>query len=236
MVERLNNRFLHPDQKVERVLPRTALVLVGPPTSGKSTIAVELATISGAQIIRGRQVVPELVGQYGEKRRLIPDDIFIPRMVQLLNQASSGLVVFDNIPRTPTQAVTLKIWAEQNGVALHVIKLDLTLAEVQQRAAERSVCRQCGRSYHPQINPPDREGICNYDGVSLDRRPGDDPATIEAGYHHHQTQDCLVLEALSPQTSIHRLSASGTVAEVRHRLITNLPEVILADLNLINRS
>src|SRR3989338_3111110 len=122
---------------------KNIFLFIGPPTGGKSTQALFLSETIRIPVVRSRDIVPDLVVVYSGNRDLIPDDVFVPRLRNLLESTSHHSLIFDNLPRTMEQASFLLQWANTNEVGLQVINLNLTRDEVISRAQGRLVCPVC---------------------------------------------------------------------------------------------
>ena len=87
------------------------------------------------------------------------------------------------MPRTIAQAEAL----EAAGIHFdHVVSLEVSDEEVEQRMTGRRTCVACGATYHVVANPPKKEGICDLCGKELTIRKDDKPETVKdrlATYH-----------------------------------------------------
>jgi adenylate kinase len=186
-----------------------------------------LAETARAQIVRGKEILPELSDVLEATRHLVPDTQFVPALQNRLTETTSPRIVFDNIPRTIPQTEIVMAWAKSNGVNVHVARLELSEDEVVDRATGRLVCPKCGESFHSLLKPSQKPGICDRDGISLERRRGDDPTTIRKGFKDHEDSDEALVESLARQGAlIHRISASGTTPETARRLFTEFSPVL----------
>jgi adenylate kinase len=204
---------------------RQAIILLGEPTSGKSSQATLLGETFAAPVIRGRSLVPGLAQAYESDRNLIPDDIFISRLEDELRARDEPCLIFDNIPRTKAQAEAMVNWAASEGVSLHVLRLRLTLDQVQERARKRLVCPTCSTTYHPDLKPPARLDRCDRDGSELVARTGDNPEVVKKGYWDHQRQDAEVIGVLSKEGTVHELFVEGSIESAHRRICDLLHEV-----------
>ncbi|MFA6512547.1 MAG: nucleoside monophosphate kinase [Patescibacteria group bacterium] len=208
-------------------MTKDAFIVLGPPTSGKSTQGLYLAETARAQIVRGKEILPELSDVLEATRHLVPDSQFVPALERKLSETTSPRIVFDNIPRTIAQTEIVMEWAKSHGVNIHVARLELSEDEVVDRATGRLVCPKCGESFHSLLKPSQKPGVCDRDGISLERRRGDDPSTIRKGFKDHDDADEALVDSLgSLGAVIHRVSATGTTPETARRLFTELSPVL----------
>lgn len=153
------------------------LVLFGAPGSGKGTQSARLIDeyglyhISTGEVLRDHIArgteLGKIADQYISKGQLIPDDLMIDILDDVLEKNASGKkgVVFDGFPRTIPQAEALKELLRKRGTDLHaVIGLEVPEEELVERMLNRG--RQTGRAddnidtirqrldvYHSQTQP-----------------------------------------------------------------------------------
>ena len=161
------------------------IVLLGPPGSGKGTIArlIEqrfgLEHISTGQWFRreiqaGSDLGRKVAG-YVEHGNLVPDELVLGLMERWLDAAHlrDGFML-DGFPRTRAQAEALdRFCAEKNAPLDLVIYLSCPEDVIIERIIGRRVCSSCGRNYHVRTLPPRKPGICDACGGSLIQRPDD---------------------------------------------------------------
>lgn len=196
---------------------KEAFVFIGPPTSGKSSHTITFAEILDARLVRGRDIVPDMVSQYEGDRQLIPDEVYLPalsRILEGIGQSEERIIFFDNIPRTRAQAQLLSEWGNRTSVKLHTLVLVLSKEEVLYRFQKRLTCPKCGSSYHPILKPSRVEGRCDRDLTDLKPRIGDRGESIESAYQHYETVVQEVIPDLQMIGEVHRISALGTVPEI----------------------
>ncbi len=225
IIERAGYRFL--ETEIISGMTKNAFIVLGPPTSGKSTQGLYLAETSRARVIRGKEIMPELSDVLETTRSLVPDSEFIPALEKRLSTTTSSQIVFDNIPRSIGQTEVIMAWAKSHHTSVHVVRLELNEDDVVDRATGRLVCPQCGESFHSLLKPSQKPGICDRDAASLERRRGDDPTTIRKGFKDHERADEELVNSLSSLGAIiHRISATGTTPETAKRLFVELSPVL----------
>ncbi|MBD5213036.1 MAG: adenylate kinase [Bacteroidales bacterium] len=153
------------------------LVLFGAPGSGKGTQSAKLIDeyglyhISTGEVLRDHIArgtdLGKIADQYISKGQLIPDDLMIDILDDVLEKNAAGKkgVVFDGFPRTIPQAKALKELLQRRGTDLHaVVGLEVPEGELIDRMLKRG--QQTGRAddnedtikkrlevYHNQTEP-----------------------------------------------------------------------------------
>ncbi len=153
------------------------IVLFGAPGSGKGTQSAKLIDeyglyhISTGEVLRKHikegTELGKIADSYISKGQLIPDDLMIRILDDVLEKEASGKkgVVFDGFPRTIPQAEALKELLRKRGTDLHaVVGLEVPEEELIERMLNRG--KETGRAddnpetiknrlkvYHDQTHP-----------------------------------------------------------------------------------
>lgn len=161
------------------------IVLLGPPGAGKGTVAagikdsLSLPHISTGDLFRyhmkeqtslGRKV--KSIIDAGE---LVPDEITTEMVkLRLAEKDAADGVLLDGYPRTLIQAHDLQSFAK-----IHIV-LNFTISETEivRRLSGRRLCKNCGKGYHIEFIPPQKEGICDQCGGELYTREDDKKTAI----------------------------------------------------------
>ena len=174
------------------------LIMLGAPGAGKGTQAAILSerlaipTISTGNILRSAVKEGTPVGlqakSYMDAGKLVPDDIVIGIVAQRLAQPDcQGGFILDGVPRTIAQAEAL----ERAGVIFdHVLSIEISDEEIEQRMEGRRFCHQCGASYHVHNAPSRVPGVCDKCGGELEQRQDDKPETVKhrLEVYHRETE------------------------------------------------
>lgn len=174
------------------------LILLGAPGAGKGTQAeilcreFSIPTISTGNILREAVKKETPTGlkakSFMDAGKLVPDDVIIGVISERLAEPDcSGGYILDGVPRTIAQAEAL----EKNGIYFdHVVSIEISDQEIEERMAGRRVCESCGASYHVVAIPPKQEGVCDKCGGKLIRRHDDEPEVVEKrlGVYHQETE------------------------------------------------
>ena len=162
------------------------LILLGAPGAGKGTQAEILSaklgipTISTGNILRAAIKEGTPVGleakSYMDHGKLVPARVVIGIVAERLEQSdcANGFIL-DGMPRTIAQAEAL----DEAGITFdHVISIEISDEEIEERMSGRRVCQSCGAPYHVKAKPPKTEGVCDACGGPLVQRADDKPETV----------------------------------------------------------
>ena len=174
------------------------LILLGAPGAGKGTQAELLSaklgipTISTGNILRAAIKEGTPTGleakRYMDEGQLVPDSVIIGIVAQRLEQpdCAKGFIL-DGVPRTIGQAEAL----DAEGVTFdHVLSIEISDAEIEERMSGRRVCQSCGAPYHVKARPPKQEGVCDACGGPLAQREDDRAETVRKrlAVYHEETE------------------------------------------------
>ena len=162
------------------------LILLGAPGAGKGTQAEILSaklgipTISTGNMLRsaiqeGTPIGLEAKG-YMDAGKLVPDAVIIGVVAQRLEQpdCAKGFIL-DGVPRTIGQAEAI----DKAGITFdHVLSIEISDGEIEERMSGRRVCQSCGAPYHVKARPPKQEGVCDACGGPLTQREDDRAETV----------------------------------------------------------
>jgi adenylate kinase len=182
-----------------------AVVLFGPPGSGKGTQAKILIQrwgvphISTGDMLRAHIASGDSIGS--EVSALMRSGGLVPdAMVNLLVKrrlaqpdCARGFIL-DGFPRTAQQAGTLEGWLEPLGIRELVIYLAVDYNVIISRLAGRRQCALCGALYNVVFNPPKIEGLCDVDGRALFTRDDDAEHVIRQRLEAYERQTKPLLE------------------------------------------
>ena len=174
------------------------LILLGAPGAGKGTQAEILSaklgipTISTGNMLRsaiqeGTSIGLEAKG-YMDAGKLVPDAVIIGVVAQRLEQpdCAKGFIL-DGVPRTIGQAEAI----DKAGITFdHVLSIEISDGEIEERMSGRRVCQSCGAPYHIKAKPPKAEGVCDSCGGQLVQREDDRAETVRErlAVYHEETE------------------------------------------------
>lgn len=166
------------------------IILFGPPGVGKGTQAQALVQefnmvrLSTGDLLREEISLSSPTGrkveQYLRKGHLVPDDIMLEIIDNILIENKERDILFDGFPRNLNQARSLERSLAQLGQEIDIaFEMRLQEDELVKRLINRRYCPKCGRIYNLITNPPQKEGFCDSDGTRLVTREDDTAEVIK---------------------------------------------------------
>ena len=185
--------------------PATALILFGPPGSGKGTQAKLLQTCMGVPHISTGDMLRQHIELGDELGRRVKSIIAAGRLVsdELVNELvatrisqpdAAGGVILDGYPRTVQQTEVMRKMLDGRKIAPVVIHLKVDYNKIINRLSGRRVCPVCGTLYSLGSNPPKIEGICDKDGARLVAREDDSEPVVRRRLEEYDVQTKPLVE------------------------------------------
>ena len=169
------------------------LIFIGPPGSGKGTVARKLVKdfnlthISPGEMLREevfkKTSLGEEIDKYISKGHLVPDHM-VSDIVKLKIRAHPDFIL-DGFPRALEQAKILENFTKIDLV----IFLDIPEKTAVERLSGRRTCKECAASFHIKYVPPKKPGICDKCGGKLIQRSDEKPKVVKERFkvYHQQT-------------------------------------------------
>ncbi len=214
------------------------LILLGPPGSGKGTLAEDIASLYGIPHIStgaifrasvaddtplGRAAEPYLV-----KGALVPDDLTNAMIKDRLSQPDcrEGFLL-DGFPRTMPQAEKLGRLLGRLGrpltAVLNIVVSDETIL---QRLAGRRHCVSCGRSYNVVFMPPRLPGICDDCQGRLVQRADDKEEIIRQRLVTYKQQTEPLIAYYKAQGLLINADNEGSIEDCRQQVRSKLAAAV----------
>ena len=213
---------------------KSYIVLLGPPGAGKGTQAkaisgkMGLPHISSGDIFREnlkeKTVLGDLAAGYINKGELVPDDVTVAMIRERLSRPDciEGALL-DGFPRTPAQADALaQIASELGGTVKAVPYIHVPEVELIERLTGRWTCRAHGHVFHEKYNPPQKPGICDFDGSELYQREDDQPETVKRRIRVFLEQTEPLIAYYRERELLLEINGSQPIEEVTRQLLSAL--------------
>jgi adenylate kinase len=223
-------------QSTNRVsLAGKALVLFGPPGSGKGTQSKLLVAhfgipqISTGDMLRDHIARGDAIGKAIEARMkaglLVPDELVNELVrVRLSEPDCANGFILDGYPRTRQQAevlMTLLAELRREEVVIHLV-VDYNV--IIERISGRRVCPKCGTLYNSSSRPPKVPGICDLDGQKLVVREDDREEVVRERLEAYEQQTRPLIDFF--RNAGHRLievdASQGTPETVFGKILEQL--------------
>ena len=182
-----------------------ALILFGPPGSGKGTQAgmlkeaLGIPHISTGDMLRARIASGDPLGRevqgLMQSGRLVSDAAVNVLVRERIGQpdCAAGFIL-DGYPRTIPQAEVMEGWLAGHGFEQVVIHLKVDYTIIIARITGRRQCPRCGALYSLTSNPPKVADICDLDGTRLVVRDDDREAVVRERLEAYERQTRPLLE------------------------------------------
>jgi adenylate kinase len=114
-----------------------------------------------------------------DKGELVPDEIVIGMVEEVVSNLDSTPFILDGFPRTSLQAEELDILLKKLGKKVDLaLFVDVPNEKIVERLSGRRICSSCGTAYHIKFKPPKNESVCDLCGSDLYQRKDDNVESI----------------------------------------------------------
>lgn len=205
------------------------LVLLGPPGAGKGTQAefikehFGIPHISTGDMLRAARQERTPLGleaeKYMEAGKLVPDEVVVGIVTERLAQpdCAQGFLL-DGFPRTVEQALALEAADIQIDA---VISIEVPRDSLVRRLSGRRICRQCGRAWHVEFNPPPAPTTCQCGG-ELFQRSDDSSETVQARLDVYLQQTSPLKEWYSQRDLLVTVNGDQGIEQVFSEILEKL--------------
>jgi len=206
------------------------LVLLGPPGSGKGTLAGPLSEhfavlhIATGDLFRAEieaeSELGVLANEYISNGNLVPDEVTNELVRKRLGEDDAKGFVLDGYPRTLDQAHALEKTLVELALPLDgALLIDVPDDKIVARAVGRLLCPNCGAIYHLVNKPPQVAGICDICRSVLKTRDDDTPSTVRhrLAVYHRITHP--VLRFYEERQLLKTVDGNGTAEEVLKKVL-----------------
>ncbi len=210
------------------------IVILGPPGVGKGTQAkvlkekLHLPHISSGDIfrenIKNGTPMGIMAQAYMKKGELVPDDVTIAMIRERFSRPDCiNGAILDGFPRTPGQADALAIMLESFGGSVNLVPFITAPNEVlMERLVGRWTCRVGGHIFHQKYNPPQKAGICDFDGSELYQRDDDKAETVIHRIDVYQEQTAPLINYYKERGTLVEINGFMSIDQVSAELLSAL--------------
>lgn len=178
----------------------TVIILLGPPGSGKGTVAEEYSKIKNLPHIstgdlfydnlRDKTELGLQAKHYLDKGQLVPDSLVLDIIFDRISMpdCSKGYIM-DGVPRNIAQVHELEDYLRDKAQII-AVKLAANDSIVTSRLTGRLMCNKCNHSFHKESLPPKQAGKCDFCGCDLVQRSDDTQEAIKERLkvYHEQSE------------------------------------------------
>ena len=203
-----------------------AIVLLGPPASGKGTQGRLLAAAEGISYLSsGQQLRKEVragseVGKaaepYLEAGNYVPDELALGLVTGWISEIHRGWIL-DGFPRTVPQAAELDQVLGSRKEELRALLIEGPAEELERRVADRRECRECSWT-GTRAEVEGSQGICPSCGGRVGQRPDDDLENFRQRLKVFEELTLPVASYYEQSERLLRVWGIGSPEEVFHRL------------------
>jgi adenylate kinase len=209
------------------------LIILGPPGSGKGTLAKLLSSelrvphISTGEMLREEvhrgSPLGEVVKPFMDAGKLVPDEVMLSVVEGRVGRpdCKKGFIL-DGFPRTILQAVRL----DQMLSALNrQIDLAMRFVVSEQCVVRRlggRICSSCGADYNLDSKPPREEGLCDICGGRLCQREDDREDVILNRLRVYRKETLPIEEYYADQEKLIRINSEPDAPLVLEEILKKI--------------
>ncbi|MFP3206269.1 MAG: nucleoside monophosphate kinase [Hydrogenobaculum sp.] len=157
--------------------------------------------------------------EYMKQGLLVPDDLIIAMIKNILIQAPNKNYVFDGFPRNVNQAEAFETMLNTMGLQVDkVFYFDLDDDVIIKRLSGRRVCPKCSATYNIYYQKPKNDTLCDNDATPLIQRDDDKEEIIANRLRVYKEQTFPLIEYYKSKNKLFVVSANGTQEEVFEKL------------------
>ncbi|AHH04994.1 Adenylate kinase [Borrelia miyamotoi] len=202
------------------------LVLLGPPGSGKGTIAKILSSklnyyhISTGDLFRenisNSTPLGKEIKKTVESGQLVPDSITIKIVEDKINTLENqNNLILDGFPRNINQAKALDNFLKN----IQIINFLLDEEVLIKRLSGRRICKSCGGIFNIYTLPTKEKEICDLCKGILYQRKDDKEESLKVRLKEYHLQTKPLINFYSKNNRINNINASKNIDEVKKSLM-----------------
>lgn len=209
------------------------IILFGAPGAGKGTQSALLVErrnmrhISTGDLFRAHVKQGTRLGTeaktYMDAGKLVPDEIVLGMVEDVLKELGSQSFILDGFPRTAPQAEALEAMLKNYDLTISkALFLEVPMERLMARLTGRRVCSSCGASYHIEAKPPQRAGVCDLCGGTVDQRPDDQESVIRTRLEAYEKSTAPLKSYFMGKGQFVAVPGLGSTEDVYKQLVSHL--------------
>lgn len=205
------------------------ILLFGAPGAGKGTQSALLVEQEGMkhistgnlfrQAIKERTALGLTAQSYIERGDLVPDEIVVKMVREVIGGLGNQPFVLDGFPRTVAQAEALNSQLTEYGLNIgKAVFLDVPRSSLMARLMGRRLCRDCGVNYHVESLPPKNEGVCDHCGGLVIQRADDCEESVSKRLEVYEESTRPLRGYFKQEAKLVNLDGTGSAEDVFRRI------------------
>lgn len=211
---------------------KSFIILLGPPGSGKGTLAKPLSEKLSVPHISTGDILRESVKKEGPlskeirevmaKGELVSDELLEKIIRERLNKndCKEGFIL-DGYPRNLNQCKTIEQIMTEKGIFDRSIVIEFKVSdeEIIKRLVNRRSCPNCGAIYNIVTSPPSNDNLCNNCNIELVQREDDKEETVRQRLRVYYENTQPIVDFFKKRNKLVELDGSKSPIEVLNKAL-----------------